>query len=411
MTFAPALQSFVSADTSTANSSQAVLDWVNGKVFPYHSGGGVATRFNFTSGAEESVGSLSGFASPLAVDGLGSLYVKHDLMNFTGVSQYSPSFLLTATWGASSGSNNEPNGIPLPGNFATVQTSDSQWLVTAGQIPIGGDQHAISVVKVGALLGFGGHHFAMQGGSWSNCYAGQSASLSTVFTLAGPTSLVTTPIAVELYRTDIRAGAASYNPLTWPVQNSFIASSLIGSVVPTAIDSSWSHIFQNGIVYDATDGNAVVSLITTDSVTHPSYIAKLRASDATVLWKVAIPNLQFQNLSQQFGLGQIRTGQLAIFVTVSGTPTVFLVDTATGASSSFTTGLAGVAMGSQCFNDTLGCIVGYTTFSQTAGSPELLNSTPTSFSGWAALYVTPPFTPPPIVRVRNWGTYYTANGQ
>lgn len=405
----PTIQNFTSADTTGASTQQCAFDWTH--LYPFHGASPFGiTRFDFTTGTQISTGSLPGTSEPdpVYLDPLGFLYYRHDLSNFNGVTQVDGStYLLTRTFGSDSGFNNMPNGIPLPGFYTAVTVGAVEWLICIGVIPIGTFQHSVNALRAGSVLTFGGHNFEMLGGQWSVCTGPQGNLTSTAYTLAGPSSLKTTPMACELYATTILASASSYNPTSWPLANPGISTVLVGSILPTDIDPTWTQMRMTGVCYDATDGNLLAFMFDqTEVVAQPNYVVKIDASDATIKWKVPITGMV--NGYGQMPLSRIRHGTFACAVLTNSIKQVFIINTITGTYSSFTNGLAGV-LGintGQCYDDTTGAIVLSCQFNETVDSPTRLNSTPSTFNGWAALYVQPVYSPPPRVETRVWSTTY-----
>jgi len=63
-----------------------------------------------------------------------------------------------------------------------------------------------------------------------------------------------------------------------------------GTIAPATVDATWTHFTDiSGPCYDQADGNIMVMVATTDSVTHQCYLIKYRPSDATVVWQLALP--------------------------------------------------------------------------------------------------------------------------
>ncbi len=157
-----------------------------------------------------------------------------------------------------------------------------------------------------------------------------------------------------------------------------------------AFDATWTHADISGICYDATDDTLIMVVLGNGTV-----INKLVKVDknpgSSIIWTADIPN----NFGAELGVGScfqfcdIQNGRLGLFTNSPAKVTIY--DTSDGSVvSQYTTGLAGINQigyqGGQCYNDTLGAICLPMGFTQTTGSPSLLNSTPASFSGWSLLY-------------------------
>jgi hypothetical protein len=410
VTLYPAIQNFTSADV-TPQVTQCVIDWTN--VYPYQLGSPYQiARFNFSTGVEISHGFMPGTTSngSCIIDPNGFLYARQSLANYNGLSQANgATYALTSTFGVGSAFNQAPLNIPCP-NVLTVlsigPSNPSTWIATTAEIPLGVDQHSINIVSANGPLAYGGHSFSMVGGSWSQCAGHQDSNSATAWTLGGPSGTAPIPNAVNLYKTVIPAAAAGYTPV--PVTgliNPYITSSLVVTYGPTDIDSGWTDIGQNGVCYDQTDGNLLIIVSTSGSHAANAYVVKLRSNDGSIVWKVPLAHGTI-NSTNQFPFCRIRHGTLALVISFGPTNTLYVINTISGAFTTSTTGLGSLFVQGQCYDDTTGAILCNTSYSAGAGAPTQIGSTPSSFSGWAALYVQPQYAPPPKARTYNWSTYY-----
>ncbi len=172
-----------------------------------------------------------------------------------------------------------------------------------------------------------------------------------------------------------------------------VSLTTIGTIVPTDVDGTWTTITISGMCLDQTD-STVILFVNGDGAIK-NYLVKVNVSSGAIIWAASVPGAALSMNAFQFS--DIRHQRVAIFT--NGSHTVTIYDTSDGSvSSTYTAGLAGVSIfssiGGQAYNDTWGAIVLLPQFNNTAGSPTLLNSTPTSFTGWAVLYVDAPAPPP-----------------
>jgi hypothetical protein len=105
------------------------------------------------------------------------------------------------------------------------------------------------------------------------CCRGAVAATGTAFVIAAPAA---TTGSFGLYKLTSVSGAAPTN-------------SKLGTVSPAQIDATWTHITDFcGLAYDQSDGNVLCFFQTTDAVTTKNYLVKLSATDASVLWTLAV---------------------------------------------------------------------------------------------------------------------------
>ncbi len=171
------------------------------------------------------------------------------------------------------------------------------------------------------------------------------------------------------------------------------SATIISTLTAANIDATWTQITVEGICMDLTDQN-VMAVVSGDG-TVKSYLIKIDRVSGALIWTAAIP-LNFSGnlpVGNAFQFSDIRNSRIALFTNTPNTVTIY--DTTDGSVvNTYTLGLAGISQlghqGGQCYSDTLSGIVLNMGFNQVAGSPTLLNSTPTSFSGWSVLYVAAP---------------------
>jgi hypothetical protein len=174
---------------------------------------------------------------------------------------------------------------------------------------------------------------------------------------------------------------------------------VVGNIDSADIDPGYGINYGiNGICLDKTD-NKIIACMHGSGGAHNGYLVKLDPTTAAVEWATPLPNTDGGGVVSSgnlFSQSDISNQRVAFY---SGSPaTVTIYDTSDGSvDDTYTSGLAGLSnIDGQCYNDTLGGIVLGCNFSDGAGSPTLLNSTPSSWSdGFAVLYVAAPIVPPP----------------
>ncbi len=175
----------------------------------------------------------------------------------------------------------------------------------------------------------------------------------------------------------------------------------VGTLFPATIDATWTNCTGvYGVTVDQTDGNLICGFSTTDSVTHKAYIAKLNANSAAVMWKVAVGTGISYNESDM-AKNVVKTGTLYYL----GGQTLYTINTATGASTTFNLATATVdaTHGHQISEDVFGSIFWYGSWTDGGTAPTYIGAycgTGGNHSGsampwrfWPASY---PFVNPPV---------------
>jgi hypothetical protein len=379
MTFATEIQSLVGAHTSTlASNDQCAVDWARDRVFiagQILSGlGPYISRVGLLTGLEEawSLSSTytSGAVPPIGIDANGDFYLGKGGLYGGGIAKGNGNTLALV------GSGTYSTGYFGNSSFANVTVGSSQFILDTNNngsivgeliVTLNMSEQLAALWPIGA-------------GSGLVC-AGKSGSHKGY--------LVNTP----------SAGAS----LTISVINcSVIGMTTLGTIDPTDIDAGWTTIGCKGVCCDLTDGNLLLMVYGQSGASQRNYLIKVDTTDASVTWTSAVPDSG--GTENRAGGGKMMAQsriqhQKFCILTAShfGSPPVTLteIDTSDGSSTSFTTGLAGLAgIGFQAFDDTIGGIVCNVTYTEGADSPTSIGSTPSSFSGWAVLYVTEEFAPP-----------------
>lgn len=147
-----------------------------------------------------------------------------------------------------------------------------------------------------------------------------------------------------------------------------IVQSTLGSVAPADIDPTWTHFFRvSGIGYDQSDGNLIIGVNTTDAVGTQNYIAKISATDATVMWTRAITALTGYPWS--FTFSRINGS----FHYLDSASLARHIDTSDGSQTTETvTGLS--VVGPQFSDSTTNSIILYGTFSAGGSPPDYVGT-------------------------------------
>ncbi len=210
----------------------------------------------------------------------------------------------------------------------------------------------------------------------------------------------------------LSSGNAPASALIFEVNvNAAGSHSTIATIAPTDIDAGWTSISQDGMCLDQTDGNLIAFFEGQSGATNRYYICKVVVADGSIAWKTTIANV---GGGPQVAQSQIKSQQYCHFSQLgAGLSQVETINTADGSKTISSFGLGGVGGGtiSQCYNDQSGAIIGEFFLVPGAGSPVLLNATPSTFGGWAALYVVEPTNPvlsenSRATQLRIWGNWH-----
>ena len=389
MPFTPAIQSFTGPHT--AGNNNCAIDWRRENIFicgPAPITGIVyLTSLGFLSGAEQAFEAISSYTvpggvgapvggQPTQVDANGNAYITWTAGDGGGLIEADGSTLAQI---AAGGSNSTPPAgfIAEGGTLANIPYSGIQYILATGLGP-GTDLNFLATFNEVTWTGL---NTTFGSGITTNSHALTCAGKPGTkygFCVYGPAADTDTQ-KIFFVKVDCSAGTSA---------------SLV-SFVPTDINGAWTKIYPVGICIDQTDGNLLLWCQNGFFGATDASIVKIDSSTGAIIWNTDVPPNSAGAYVAQFANSSIAHQSLGI-ITTPGITTVTTIDTSDGSSSSYTSGLAGVGEeGFQCYNDTLGCIVLSLSFLAEAGGPTLLNSTPSAFNGWAALYVNPGFTPPP----------------
>ncbi len=327
-------------------------------------------------------GFLAG-APPTCLDSHSSFYVLWIGVNGGGLIQTDGTTLAQTDFGGGNGL--PPDGFNLQGGtFANITVGSTDFILAIS--PGGSGLHYVTDFDEVTFAG----RFDTYGttASIGACCAGKTGS-GLGFIAAGAQA----PASIqELWLQKVHCiPGGTWTIGDWPVQNSNITFSTVTTFVPSDIDVTWTEIYQNGICVDQTDGHPMIWC--NGGATTQAAIVKVNGTTGAIIWISPVPRLglggAFRN--NQFSSSLITNNRLCVLTGNPGPNTVTEINTVDGSSSSYTAGLSGLSsIQAQCYNDALGGILlEAVLFNNTTGSPTLLNSTPTSFGGFAMLYVAP----------------------
>ncbi len=376
MTFGTQIQSLTGAHSGIYGPA---INWADNAVF--ENSGSYLTRYGLLSGLEEASNTLASLGSSatypngmgpdgtLILNGPGAAYVN-------GIQTIDPTTLTRIAAGAYS-----PAVTYGGGDITGVLVGSQLYSIDCGTGgPVAGT-HKIIISQDATVVYTDAWPTGSNGGTLC---AGPSGS-NTVYLATAPTSSADSPQQV-----DIQAYICGIS----------ISKSTIVTLDPTDIDAGWTEIYFGGFCLDQTDNNLLAFFSGQSGASPLSKLVKIDATTGDVLWTHTITN-NGSNPAGGSGVmknSSITNGQYG-YVCTAGTPTITIVDTSDGSTiSTQTTGLHGLTMvsASGCYNDTLGCIVGVFGYTYAdADSPARLNSTPSSFSGYGALYIAPGVSPGP----------------
>lgn len=377
---------------------QCAVDWSRNRILA--AGGGVVSRVGILSGVLEGTGPMSAFGAgtkgspPIGLDANGNGYVDSPTANYGGVAQFDGDTLaLIQQWGTSSTFGNPPNDINEPGGFANVVKNNLQFMIAQG---VGGLSGFLNDVNVLNGPVFAGRTFGSGGNSCNICTGMPNSGEGWL--INGPLNGDIGTQQLQLVKITITS-QGTWVPSDWPTQNGAITSALVGDPIqPHDVDPSWGYIVQNGICIDQTDGHLLVEC----NWANDRAVLKLNSLTGEIIWKVLTAGSSAGSMMRFSDIKHQRLAQ------ISG-HTITLINTQDGSVTTQTTGMAGTAVGTGAYNDSLGCMVCSGSYlNEGADSPIPLNATPNSFTNWAALYIAPPMTTPGSGTpgyARIWGNY------
>lgn len=392
MTFTPSIQSMVGTHSS---GGLGVVDWANQRMFQV--GNSYVSRYGLITGTEQafvSITNIGGTGQNIAPDQPGliasggifvgasqglsagaSVVLTADLTGVTYIPWSAPNFPggahIGVTYGIAQYDFCTGNGSDVISVLNRIfETSDTAFLAEQDNVAVG----------CRACAGIAG--------------TGVVYVMSPKSTSSGPATL----------------SVVQFNGF------GFVSNSIVGTIARTAVDPAWTGNFAcTGICLDQTD-NKLIVVFTGDGGGAPGRICKINPTTAAIEWNSTIPTTDGGGPvipGDAFSWSSIKHQRVGFYSGGPATATIY--NTSDGSvDNTYTTGLNGlhISVSAQAYNDSLGCVVLTTDFTNGAGSPTRLNSTPTSWSsGWAALYLAAPITPvlaanTHATQLRIWGNYH-----
>ena len=400
----------------------AAVDWTRGKVYLWQQSP-AAVRIYTTSVATQSPALSATLSAGTIIYGVdvdpvsGSLIIQDGSgLNGAPVHKYdAASLALLGTFGTSTSFPAYPASIWVGQALVCVAVSGVGYAVDKQSEASG----VVSVIRTDNMTAAGFSATVVSGATNNRaimCGGASGGARGSVFLTWQGSVNGATP-TIPLYTVVITAGAETYNPATWPATNPHISSATVGSIAAWAVDPSWTVLLANTIGYDATDGNVLLDVTTTNVVPNQHYVIKVNAASGAVMWRVPMGNT---GAATQLGEYRISSGSAAALPV--GLRDV--ITTGTGALISLP--MSGLTMtnGFAAGDDGSGLLVLKTVFAAGGTSPTPVAGTPSSFTGWAILggvYPNPPTVttttspaPPSLISLRwsddrghSWGSPVT----
>lgn len=371
MSFTTSIQALLGANTpDNTGNHQCCPDWVNFVCYIYGSHPTLSETVlavqNMHNGSElrsqnaniyDGGRAASGF--PIGQDTYGNLYV----IGSAGLPQINSTTLLQI--------QDQPVPFIAAGGVITgLQATDATgWVMVGG----GTFTAAYYVVKVSDESLWAPGTISLVNRVVQTCAGIPNTGIG--WALVGPLTSGDTQV-LDLHKVNVNTGVQG--------------DTVIGHVHPTDVDAGWTQIYGEGICTDQTDGNLLVALSGQNGATNQYYFAKFSASNASVIWKTAMPGLSGADMMQYSSVKHQRFNWVSNQGGGAGLEQTF-VDTSTGAIiHQYTTGLSNLLIfggGGWASNDDIGGALLFAGLTAGAGGPVLLNSTPSAFQGWAIVYV------------------------
>lgn len=394
------IQSYIGPTTPVTGiySGYLLVDVKNNRLFAFSSGNASTNGirvFDITTGVQINVATHDQIFGPNAskfiVDPMclghdGYIYMTMGVSNCTGFVKIDPNTLrIVGSIGSLSAATTWPTippfqpfpNTPYPGSICAASINGAYFAVSAANLL---SFHSISVLEMTPNGIQNAYYFYKLDEDFGKVCEG-GVGTGVVYTLAKSTSVATT-IPLGLYVTRIAGHAGAFgNPGFSQYLNSHISTTKIGTISPAQIDATWTNISAVSIpVHDNTDNNLIFSVATTDAVTNKAYLVKVGTVTGAVLWKIPVSSLI--SITNSY----VDYGSLDFLVPLAGTMTYYHVNTLAGTATT-TTVIGFNTVGTSVYNATLGTVFSFLAFSQTTGSPTLLNSTPAVFTNWARIFM------------------------
>lgn len=373
----------------------AVIDWDRGRVFLWQQSP-AAMRVYTTAVATQSpslsatLGS-STFILGADVDPVSGSLITQDYSGLTNgmpIHKYdATSLALLGTFGVSTSFPSYPTSIWAGQALVCISVSGVGYALVKQSVALG----VVSVIRTDTMTAAGFSAAVVSGATLNRaimCKGASGGTRGSVF-LTWQGSVNGNTATIPLYTVVITAAAAAYNIAAWPTANAGITSSTVGSIAAASVDPTWTTLQANTIGYDGTDGNVLIDVTTTNSVTNTHYIIKVNATSAAVMWAVAIGNTGNATVLSGYNVGY---GYAAFL------PSALRDVITTGAEALNSAAMAGLTMtnGFAAGDDVSGLMVLKTIYAAGGTAPTAVSGTPSSFTGWAVLAGVYPSAPTSI---------------
>ena len=374
---------FPNSNVTGGNSGPLLVDWPDAKgyLFSADANTGGIRQINLVSGQEImdktmfqifgsnansgfNVGTGGGFA--LGLDG--NIYGSCSIGNQIIIAKVKASTLTFISSFGADGTSFTPSAsgfTSLQGGGCAAVVAGANYLVECGLTSA--ETCGLAAMNTDTMTFVAGSYTGNLAENRGSLVAGAQGAISgEVFAFGNPTSPLS---SINLYCMTITGGVATQRT--------------IGTVQASAIDASWSQMTKgSGLVYDQSDANIIVGLQTTGAASgNNHYIVKLRASDASIMWKVPVNALPGSSINQSRTIG----GVLAFMGSGASSRPVYVINTITGTVYNFNV-INVQPTGDQIFDSLTGNLILNSTYSQTAGSPVPYVDSPTSWTAqWSRL--------------------------
>lgn len=216
-----------------------------------------------------------------------------------------------------------------------------------------------------------GSTFDIEDGFKGILVAGPQSSLgATVYALSVQNTLNLTPDHTTLYQSSVDGQGN-------------IVTQTIATIMASSIDPSWTNFSQTGpAMRDAVDGQLIVSFSTaTAGVTNASYVAKLRVSDGSVIWKTPVVRGPDGGMTVSRSTGGVLfwIGEVASGITRY----IYVLNTKTGQINKVVGVTNVIPGGINISDDQTGRLLVFAAYLQTSGSPIPGPNSPSGWDDWS----------------------------
>ena len=381
-----------------------IVDWINARVFLVsgQGGGGAAIRAYSAALATQSPAAAAWLGAPSTgypycgdVDPVtGDIIIQAApglQHNGEPISKFNPTTLLSlGVFGTTTSLPSYPTSVWLGEHLVCVGCGT---LASGGSVQVGyallketAFSGHVAVIRTDTMTQAGAYLTVVTSGVNDRalmCRGASGAAGASVF--LAPSDYSSAVASFPLYTVKIAPGAETYDPSTWPTANTYITKSTVGSVAASSVDATWTTMWApTQIGYDATDGNVLLDVFTSNAVTNKRYIVKVSVSDASVIWATAVGNV-----TETLNLARVAATVDAL---KTGTADVITVSSGALASSTLNGVVPAISIPVVASDDTSGLIFLHCQYTEGSGSPLPVAGTPSSFTGWAIMQLarTPP---------------------